>query len=338
MFHLFKRIYLEDISNKSDKHAYYIADETQANDYVTKDNASGFLLMDVFDDDEQFFEFGFTELMLRLSKADDTKRIIYVRPEQYLRLAAKWIRTVFPEATTRQVAQLVNVATVQLSLEGAVLPEPKDLGRKIFEWSEVAVDDDLHLVVEAVRPHLSLEFLLLDYLAGNHDSPISEPIRLFVLRSSQHLIIEAQRDLRTLFFTQYAQHKYGYTASEAFGDYELLPQITSLNLLTKTNLPLMLERLKVSERTQLLKDLEKYFADRQDGQSPHYRIEKLKLEIVSKVEPLDNVGVAERFFEILRSSTEHTDHLEWNDAEKVNLHLIHYTASLPEEAWQGYRI
>lgn len=328
MYHLFNRIYLGVDVMRNSRDTFYLASKEFAGSYSAS-NVNGPNLIGLTVDEEAFIDNGFVKLLNQSLTTPDDKLVIYTSLSSYITLISKWLRAVFPNASNEQIKTLLYF---ELLTFGDVNGDILTLA------SEVEPNRSLTNVVNKVKDNISLEYKLLNFLAKGPTQSIAKDIRVFALRSMKEHILESTRNMTHLFFSGYMQEKYDYVAIDHLGKSTLLKNIPKLKILNSDNLLGRLETLDEEEQQLLIDDLELYLgADSHIGKS-QLASERAKLKIINKAVVIDDDEVTNLFVDMLRSSTEHTDYLDWSDVDKVKVHLIHWAVGLDEEDCKGYEI
>lgn len=336
MYHLFNRIYLGVDSLKTEKDAFYLASAAMATDYDEND-LSGPIMMGMTADEDAFVEKDFADLIGKYKGVGNKKIVIYTSLDSYGKLIAKWIKSIFPNASAKQIQTLLTFEYLALSTHGLPLPK-SDLKADLAELAQVTEDPALWAVVRDMPEKLSLEYKLLDYLSGNRRVGIANDVRVFALRSTMNHVAEIQRNLVSLFFSENMQKKYGYTASQFLGEVDLLRKIPGFRFLNDPNLSLRITRMKGPTIDGLVKDFALYLDQEPQIEMMQIEAERAKLRIINTTEPLGDTEVTDLFIDMLRSSNEHTDYLDWADMDKLRVHLIHWAVGLQAEECKGFEL
>jgi hypothetical protein len=337
MYHLFSRVYLEVDSLKSDKHTFYLASAQLAENYDERLGV-GPVMVGKTQDEAAFIDEGFVELLAKFVEAGDAKLVIYVSLETYGALVAMWLKAIFPNAQDDQIKTLLNLEMLTLHAQGVGLPDPTTLKTWIENLSRTPREDKLRTLTQDLTQRVSLEYKLLDHLSGNKRASIAESIRVFALRGVLNTLDETQRNLTLLFFSDYMQEKYGYTAKDHLGEVDLLSKIPRLTMINNPKLRAGITRLKPAAIEAVVSDYALYLEQSEAIEKTQVSAERAKLKIVNTSVPMGNNQVTDLFIDMLRASNEHTDYLDWADLDKLNVHLIHWAVSLSPEACKGFEL
>lgn len=337
MYHLFRRIYLEVDQLKVDKHAFYLASQEMAENYDER-TAIGPVLYGKYADDATFVEDEFPNVLAKFKDAGRNKIVIYVTVENYGKAVARWLRSMFRNASAEQIEQLIHFEMLSLVARGGDLSSIEDPKAWITELSQVAIDERLAAVVRDIPNDVSMEYKLLSHIAGQRKADLADSIRIFALRSTNNLIYEIQRNMKSLFFSGYMQRKYGYDASNFIGEFDLLRKIPRLKILNDPKLHLRIQRLSEAARKNLTDDLSFYLEQVPEVEQTQVDAEGAKLRIISTVDRVSDEEVVDLFIKMLRASNEHTDYLDWADLDKLNVHLIHWAVGLSSEECKGLEL
>jgi len=339
MFHLYERIYLEVDSMKTDQHDFYMASEKHSRHYVKEEVQFGPDLHEIYEDDAKFYREDFTELMIDLmANGINSKRLIYVSVPMYLKLVGKWQRAVFPQAKAENIQKLMNFAALNLHERGITMPSKAELLKIFTAESKEPVDEKLKAAIQKNKDDLSLEYRLLDYRAGARTNRVIDKIRLFTHRSTEDLVKEIQRNLVSIFFTKTLQEKYGYKAHDHLGEMNLLSKIPGFHLITDRRTVARLDSLSASHIGKLVEDIALYMGSHAGYGDAQEKAERTKLMIISKTNPMNDDKATDAFIDMVAQSNEHSDYIDWADADKINVHLIYYIVSLDKSDCLDYRI
>jgi len=337
MYHLFNRIYLGVDVLKDEQNTFFLASKALGENF-DETLISGPFVMGVEPDEEKFVKSGFSDLIAKYKGLGDKKVVIYTSVESYGQLVAKWLKALFPNASSEQLLQLLNLEFLSLSTQGVPLPKTDVLKETLVGLSIVEQDPELRALVRDMPERVSLEYKLLDHLSGNKRANLADPIRVFALRSMHNHIDEIQRNLVSLFFSENMQKKYGYTAAKYLGDFDILRKIPRLNFLNDPNLSLRITRLKEPAQEAVLRDMAVYLDQEVQIEKTQIAGERAKLKIIDTLAPLSDDEVVTQFISMLRTSTEHTDYLDWADMDKLKVHVIHWAVTLTAEDCKGFEL
>lgn len=334
MYHLFNRVYLDVDAFKTNKSNYYIASEAMAEAYGDG-SANGPSLLGTFNDDQRFVDMDFLPLMKELKDSTD-KIIVYVSRASYLTLVSKWVQSIFTDISTENLKALIYFEYLRLHNDGLNTPSNAIVQGEINGVLTVEPEASLLRFVQSVINQISMEYKILQRLKGQSPETLASDIRLFAERSSQHFVIDTQRNLESLFFNQSVQRRFGYNAKDYIGRMSVLPLIPTFKILIDSSLSKRLKSLSKTEIDDLVDDVGIYLEGMSEVEDTQRKAERSKLEIISNVTPLEDSVVVDRFISVLRASNEHTDYLDWDDVDMLNIPLIHYLVSLTDQELKGF--
>lgn len=334
MYHLYNRVYLDVDVFKVNKSNYYIASKAMADAYGdgTQEGPS---LLGIYADDEKFVSDDFLPLMEELV-LNSNKIIVYVSRQSYLALVSKWIQAIFPDIDTHSLRSLIYFEYLRLYSDGLKVSSHAIVQGEISEAMESSANDSLKSFVSSIENKISMEYKILQHLKGHTIPTLASDVRLFAERSSKHFVVDTQRNLESLFFNQAVQKRYGYNAKDSVGRLNVLPLIPTFKILNDTSLVDRLKTLSRREIDYLVEDIGTYLEGMSEVEDTQRKAERSKLELISNVTPLEDSVVVDRFIKVLRASNEHTDYLDWNDVDMLNIPLIHYIVSLTEPELEGF--
>jgi hypothetical protein len=139
-----------------------------------------------------------------------------------------------------------------------------------------------------------------------------------------------------MFFNSEVQMRYGYNAKDYVGRLNLLPLIGRFKILNDPSLVDRIQKLTKSEAEAMIEDIDLYLDGTSAIKDSQRTAERSKLDLISNINPLNDKAVVDRFIQVLRTSNEHTDYLDWADSDKLNIPLIQYLISLTEAELQGF--
>lgn len=335
MQHLFDRVYLGIDTFRESKEVFYLASEEHAGNYEEAAlNDPSILGLTTEEDD--FFREGFFDL-IESQKDPEFKFVIYTSSPTYLKLLARWIRAVFVKASPKQIANLLILECISLRSKGVTL-DISTLSEYIEQLSQMEICDRTKAIVDSKVDSLSLEYKLLSYIAVGSRSTIATAIRIFSHRSMVRQINEARRNIKFLYFSKFAQEKYGYVAELSVDNLDLLSNIPKLNILNEPELEGRIHTLTSEEQDMLVTDLKLYTEE-----VPHIginqgRADAINLKIINILNPVTDDEITDMYIGMLRSSNEHTDYLNALDSNKVKSYLIYWLLELSQEDCKGYEI
>lgn len=334
MYHLFDRVYLDVDVFDVNKSNFYIASESMAAAYGDGSQI-GPSLLGIYTNDQAFVDTDFFELLKELN-GTDKKIVIYVSRESYLALVAKWVKAVFPTIDTDRVRTLVYFEYLRLYFDGLSVPSSPLVTGEINKAADTGCTLVFKEFVASLLTRTSMEYKILHRLKGKTVVTLADDVRLFAERSSQHFITDTQRNLRSMFYNGEMQRRYGYSAKIQVGRLNLLPMITQFKVLNDPSLADRLKMLTATEITDLVKDIGFYLNGLTDIGDEQRAAELSKLTLISKIEPLSDDRVIDQFIQVLRDSNEHTDYLDWDDSDMLNIPLIQYILTLTDTELQGF--
>lgn len=335
MYHLINRVYLDVDELKINKSNFYIASAEMAKVYGDG-SAMGPSLLGMYLDEEQFIQQDFFDI-LNKHKDDSEKIVIYVSRETYLILVAIWVRSIFTNITDESCKALVYFEYLALTFNGLKAPlRSSVVSGAIAMAVRYQSTDAFRLFVTENLNRVSMEYKMLLYLKGRPVQTLAEDIRMFATRASRHFVVDTQRNLQSMFFNQAVQQRYDYDAKSYIGQLNVLPMIGKFKILTDTALVNRLRNLSAQDIADMVEDIGVYLDGMSEIEDTQRKAEKSKLELISNVSPLNDTEVVDRFIQVLQTSNEHTDYLDWDDGDMLNIPLIQYIISLTNDELEGF--